>query len=113
MAVEIARDLSASLRYAREQRDFWTKTYNGLVNDAEKLAGEDPELTVDGKVVFTNNPTANFQGAKFKKDEPDAAAFYTRKRTVEEEYLDLDGLKRSRPELFKRYQSRSFRVVED
>lgn len=112
MAVEISEDLAASIRFARSQRDYWTKEYNNAVAQAEALADGEEELTVNGVVAFTNNRTKSFRTADFKKKNPAIYDFYTETQRVDVEVFNLERLKLGRPDLFAEYQSRSFRVVE-
>lgn len=112
MAKEISADLAASLRYAREQMDFWAEEVAKLKAQAITEAGEEEELTVDGKTVATYNFVAKFREKDFRKEYPEVASYFTKVERRDVESLDLDGLKKARPELYKQYQSRSFRFED-
>lgn len=112
MAKEISADLAASLRYAREQEDFWTGEVSKLKAQAIAEGGEEEELTVDGQTVFTNSFVSKFRTVEFRKEYPDVASYFTKTERREVSYLDEEGLKKARPDLYKKFQSRSFRFVD-
>jgi|SRR5882762_4353875 len=112
MAVEIESDLAASLRYAKEQLKFWQKQHDALVAQVIEAAGGDAVITVDGKQRWSNNPINGFRTNAFRKEQPDAAAYFTKVERRDVEYVDWEAVKVARPDLYEQYQSRSFREVE-
>jgi hypothetical protein len=86
---------------------YWTEERDRVVALLTERLGEAEEGTVAGQVVFTYRRKDGFNSTRFKKDHPDLARMYT--RTVEKLEFDADWFKRTRPELFREYQTRSVR----
>lgn len=81
-----------------------------LEKEFRAFVGEAHVGQIDGRDVFTNRPTATFQGRQFAEDNPVLAKTYT--ISVVKDALDLEALERDHPALYARYQSRQFRILE-
>ena len=107
---ELDKELDASFRYAREQQDYWTRLVEDLGNQVREAAGEDEELTINGRIVWHFHRTANFRGKQFAKAYPELAQHFTYREEVEK--FDLQRLRLQRPDLYAEFQSRSLTVAE-
>lgn len=104
---EAPADLIAQLEYAEEQSKYWTELIKDTKAQLTKIAGDDEELTVNGKLVRTYRYTDAFKSEAFVKAYPVVAANYT---IIEEvKVLDVARLQRNQPELWREFRSRSFR----
>lgn len=99
-------DLLRRYTEAKKAKEAWGKIEEQLRGELEKLLGDAEEATVNGQTVVTWPRTNTFQKAEFKKAEPELYRFYEVDKMVKD--LDLDMLKRTRPEIFRQYQSRRF-----
>lgn len=98
-AKAIARDLDTEIR--------------GIVGDAELVLppGADPD-DPDGPPPPIANLRANgtFSPTAFAENEPDVAAEFTKATT--RDVLDVDGLRKAKPDLHTRYRARVLRVTK-
>jgi len=108
MAVEIDPAVSASLEYAKEQKAWWAAQEDKFATQLKEAAGDEDELVIDGKVVWTFARTATLQLARFKKEQPEelVEAFL---ELQEEQVFNAAKLKRQRPDLYAEYQTRTLR----
>jgi hypothetical protein len=96
-------DLLRRLNEATKARLGWAKIEGDLKEQIAKLLGDAEQGTVNGELAFERKPIAQFNTTNFKKDEPDQAKFYTRKKEVE--VIDVDLIRQTNPDLYTRYQT--------
>lgn len=86
------------------------KILDEMVGDIKALAGDDEELTVNGKKVLAFGYVDKFAEAKFLKENPDLAEQFTVERT--EKRVDTKFLRRLLPDVYRKYQVRQLTVPE-
>jgi hypothetical protein len=107
---EFNKELSDQLIYAEEQLKLWTGIVDELKDKLREAAGDDEEVTVNGKVFWTYALTAKLREKAFHAEQPEELVDqFMRYDSVR--VLDVAKLKRQRPDLYRKYQSRSLRRV--
>ena len=111
MAVEIDnQQLVFEYDHYVEQARYFTEKAKEIREQLESLAGEDGELTLNGKPAFTNAYINRYQSERFKKENPELAEEFT--MTVTDEVINWPKIKQMSPSLARKYQSRSFKRVQ-
>lgn len=98
------------LRALRKEKTRLDSEVEKLEKEFRELVGEAHLAQIDGQDIITNRPTRTFQGRQFAEQHPILAKTYT--QMVEKPVLDLEGLERDHPAIYRRYQSRQFRILE-
>lgn len=103
--ISIMNDLLEAKRMAK----YWNDKLTTLKAKIRTLGGDSEVLLVHGAPVFTLIPTERINETEFKKEEPDLYQIYQHKVTKDE--LDVDLLKRARPDLWARFAVRPLKEL--
>lgn len=95
------------LEHAENSLANWKERVEELKEIIRRVGGEYDEITLNGKVQFTNARIQQFRGADFKKDHPDIYKAYS--DIVEREVLNTTLLAVAQPDLYAKYQTRTLR----
>ena len=98
------------LREVRAQIAVLEKQKKKLEDDLRRAVGDANVVTFGDDVVITNRPTDRFRGKDFANEQPILAKEYTKPVVVDQ--LDLEALEREHPEIFRHYQSRTFKILD-
>jgi len=99
--------IPTELERAEAALKYWKNRVDELKAAVRAVAGENEEITLNGKPVFTYHYINGFRGEDFKKDHPDLYEAYLRE--VKKMELDTTTLRSARPEMYREYQSRQLR----
>lgn len=103
-------DEHVELLEAREEawlaRDAWDKRLKEIDKELQDLIG-DAAGTFQGAEVVTYNKIARISESRFRAEQPEMAQHFTVPRVTE--VIDLDRLRRTRPDLYGKYQVRQMR----
>lgn len=98
------------LREVRAQIAELEKKKKKLETELRRAVGDAQAVTFGPDVVITNRPTDRFRGKDFANEQPILAKEFTRPVMTDE--LDLAALEAAHPEIFRRYQSRTFKILD-
>lgn len=98
------------LRQVKAEIAELEKQKKKLETELRKAVGDAHLVTFGEDVVITNRPTDRFRGKEFEAEQPALAKEFT--RPVVRDELDLAGLEAAHPEIFRRYQSRTFKILD-
>lgn len=96
-------DLVKRWREATKARIGWGKIEEDLKEQIDKLLGDTNSGTINGEEAVLRRWEDRFATARFKKENPELARFYEREVTVRE--IDVDMIQRTRPDLYREYQT--------
>lgn len=108
MIVPLDQHVDLLRRYteAKKAKDGWAKIEEQLRKELEHLIGDAETATVNGEPAVTWSRTTTFQTGEFKKAEPELHQLYQMDKVVQ--VLDVDWLRKTRPDVYRRFQSRRF-----
>jgi hypothetical protein len=95
------------LEKAEAALKYWKNRVDELKAAVRVVAGENEEITLNGKPVYTYHYINGFRGEDFRKDHPDLYEAYLHE--VRKMELDTTTLKSARPDVYREYQSRQLR----
>jgi hypothetical protein len=96
-------DLVKRWREATKARMGWTKIEEEIKAEIDKILGDRNEATINGETAVERRWEERFATARFKKEDPDTARFFEHEVTKRE--IDVDMIRRTRPDLYKQYQT--------
>lgn len=88
---------------------WWQERRRMVQERIAEAMGDSVLGTVNGRDAVHYDWVQQFNGSAFAKEYPDMARVYTHSVMVDK--LDLDALRRSRPDLYRQFQTRKMRVV--
>lgn len=109
VALDADITLVAEYRTAKKALDYWKKEIERLKGMLTELIGDAETATLDDEPIFTYKPINSFNEGEFKKTDPELHKLYMRE--VRREELDIELLKRARPDVYARYQVRPLKGV--
>lgn len=89
----------------KEELEKWIEEFHRM---RQRLAPDAREFYLNGKVVATYDPVDKMQTRQLQKDNP--ALYEEFVELVTERRFDEEHFKKEHPEIWKQYQSRSFRL---
>lgn len=99
-------DLRREKLALREQAKQLNKRVTKLQNRQKTMLGDAEEaVTFEGETLFSWRRNGNFASARFREEEPELAAKYS--HLVED--IDIELIKKERPDLYERFRARVFR----
>lgn len=98
------------MRDLRTEMAALKKEYERLEAAVQEAVGDNHVATLFGEPVITYRPTKAFQGKKFAAEQPILTKEYT--RPVVQNVLNVAELQKDHPEIYRRYQSRTFKVLD-
>lgn len=101
-----ARDLRARRAALVEQIKALESDLTTVENEMRDLAGAKEIVKTDRHLAWSWKQNGNFAPSRFKKEQPELAAKYT--RLVEA--IDTDRLKEEHPDIYRKYRARVLRV---
>jgi hypothetical protein len=99
--------LAEALETAEAALKYWKNRVDELKAAVRIVAGENEEITLNGKPAFTYHYINGFRGEDFRKDHPDLYEAYLHE--VKKMELDTTTLRSARPEVYREYQTRQLR----
>jgi hypothetical protein len=105
---EIEAQLYLAFVQAREFAKAAKAQQDELAAEIKAAAGDDPELTVNGKKVGGYDWIDKFPAQRFIKDHPELAEQFMVIRA--EQVLDEALLRRTLPDLYRNYQTRQLSI---
>jgi hypothetical protein len=105
---EIDNELYRNYLAARAEVKDAKVVFDQLAAEIKAAAGDDPELTVNGKKVGGYDWIDKFPAQRFIKDHPELAEQFMVIRA--EQVLDEALLRRTLPDLYKTYQTRQLSI---
>ena len=89
----------------KENERFWHKQAEEIEERIKMLLGDSVEGTVNGREAVTYEYTDRMRTADFKKDDPELYEIYVEEHEVRS--FNVEKFKLARPDLYRRYQSRT------
>lgn len=96
-------DLVKRWREATKARIGWAKIEEELKEQVDKLLGDRDHGSINGEEAVLRRWEDRFATARFRKEHPELARFFEREVTVRE--VDVDMIRRTRPDLYRQYQT--------
>lgn len=106
--LEASPELAQLVRQHRQALDVAKRAKeeaDQIGDQVAALVGNNTLITFKGRSILTYRPVNRFAGAKFTREQPELAQFYMFPVTKEE--LDVDLIRRTKPDLYQQYQVRS------
>ena len=109
--VELDEHVALIDRYkkAKQAAAYWAGEIESLRDALLALMGDAEVATVNGDKVLLAKPIDSFNESAFRKANPDLHKLYVREVPVER--LDVELLKRARPDVYAQYQVRPLKMT--
>lgn len=102
LAIDQYVDLMRRWREATKARIGWAKIEEQIKEEVDKLLGDIDRGTINGEEAVERQRINRFATGDFRKNDPELARFFEHEVTVRE--IDVDLIKKTRPDIYKRYQ---------